>query len=70
MAFILDISDYWDRKRAALECYKSQFVDAHPGLVDRFRDHAASWGFLIGTQYGEPFASREPLGLTSMAGLV
>ena len=69
-AFILDISHYWDRKQAAIECYKSQFVDPYPGLVERFREHAAAWGFLIGTRYGEPFASREPLGLTSMQTLV
>lgn len=69
-AFILDISDYWDRKRAAIECYKSQFIDRSVGLVDRFRDQAANWGFLIGTRYGEPFASREPLGLSSTKGLI
>jgi len=63
-SFILDISDYWDRKRAAIERFRSQFV------VDRFRDHAASWGSLIGTRFGEPFASREPVGLASMSGLL
>lgn len=69
-AFILDISSHWDRKRAAIECYKSQFIDRSAGLVDRLRDMAASWGFLIGTQYGEPFASREPIGLGSMRELI
>jgi bacillithiol biosynthesis deacetylase BshB1 len=65
-AFILDISGYWDRKRAAMECYRSQFVEHNDGLLDRLRELAATWGFLIGTQYGEPFASREPVGLSSM----
>lgn len=69
-AFILDISPYWDRKRAVIECYRSQFVDNHSGIPDRLRDMAATWGFLAGTQYGEPFASREPLGLSSMKGVV
>ena len=26
-AFVLDISDSWEKKRAALECYRSQFGD-------------------------------------------
>jgi len=69
-AFVLDISGYWDRKQAAIECYRSQFVDNYSGLVERLRDMASTWGFLIGTRYGEPFASREPIGLTSLAGLV
>ena len=73
-AFVLDISDYWEQKRAAIECYRSQFVDNQPPglpkLVDRLRDRAATWGWSIGVDYGEPFASREPIGLCSMNGLI
>ena len=73
-AFILDISDEWEKKRAAIECYQSQFVTGRPveppTFVDSLRDEAASWGKTIGTKYGEPFTSREPLGLSTMAGLV
>ena len=35
-------------------------------LLTRLRDQAAYWGQLIGAEYGEPFAVREPLGLHSM----
>ncbi len=73
-AFILDISPFWEQKRAALECYRSQFFDGRPKegptLIDRLADQAATWGFAIGTQYGEPFACREPVGLTSLEHLV
>lgn len=73
-AFVLDISDFWETKRAALECYRSQFVEGHPQdsptMIDRLRDQAAFWGSLIGARYGEPFASREPVGLTTMQGIV
>ena len=73
-AFVLDISPYWDRKRQALECYHSQLVKGHenetPPLMERIRTHHAHWGHLIGKQYGEPFASREPLGLKSLSELV
>ena len=73
-AFVLDISAYWEKKRAAIECYQSQFVvgrgDSGGSLVERFRDQAATWGLLIGVPYGEPFACREPIGLTSLSGLI
>lgn len=69
-AFILDISPFWSQKRAAIECYRSQFVDGRPSdpptFIDRQRDQAAYWGSLIGAAYGEPIASREPLGLSSL----
>lgn len=68
-AFILDISRYWPQKRAAIECFHSQFIEGRPTepptFLDRQRDQAAYWGSLIGTQYGEPYAVREPLGLAS-----
>lgn len=73
-AFILDISDYWEKKQAAIECYRSQFIEGRgadsPTLIDRLRDQAATWGWAINARYGEPFASREPIGLTSMRALL
>lgn len=73
-AFVLDITRYWDRKRAAIECYQSQFIVGRPSepptFIDRWRDQAAYWGAAIGTAYGEPFFSREPLGLSTMNGLL
>ncbi|HVX64523.1 MAG TPA: bacillithiol biosynthesis deacetylase BshB1 [Pirellulales bacterium] len=69
-AFVLDISPFWLDKLAAIECYQSQFVEGRPTdpptFIDRQRDLAAYWGSLIGAAYGEPFASREPLGLDSL----
>ncbi len=73
-AFIVDISDYWDRKLASLRCYCSQLIQGRPEepptFLDRLRDQAAVWGWAIGSRYGEPFATREPVGLTSLEGLV
>lgn len=73
-AFVLDISDWWEKKRAAIECYRSQFIEGRPSepptFVDRLRDQAAFWGWSIGTDYGEPFASREPVGFASLRDLV
>jgi bacillithiol biosynthesis deacetylase BshB1 len=73
-AFVLDISAHWPKKRAAIECYRSQFITGRPTepptFLDRLRDQAAYWGWSIGTAYGEPFASREPVGLASLRELV
>ncbi len=73
-AFVLDISNHWKQKRAAIECYQSQFVQGRPQdpptFLDRLRDEAAYWGKTIGTKYGEPFTSREPIGMTSMRDLI
>ncbi len=73
-AFILDISDYWDRKQAAIECYRSQFIEGRPQepptMVDRLRDQASAWGWAIGARYGEAFATREPVGLSSLRDLL
>ena len=70
-AFVLDISQHWEQKRAAIECYHSQFIEGRPTVaptfLDQLRDQAAYWGWSIGAQYGEPYYSREPLGLSSMS---
>lgn len=73
-AFVLDISRHWENKLAAIQCYRSQFITGRPTepptFLDRLRDQAAFWGWSIGAAYGEPFASREPLGLARLRDLV
>jgi bacillithiol biosynthesis deacetylase BshB1 len=72
-AFVLDISQHWERKIAAIACYESQFVTGRaesPTFLERMRDEAAYWGKCIGTRYGEPFHCREPLGLESLRALI
>lgn len=73
-AFVLDISPFWDRKIQAIACYESQFITGRstdpPTFLDQLRDEAAYWGKSIGAKYGEPFASREPIGLADFASLV
>ncbi len=73
-AFVLDISDYWERKLESLRCYRSQFVAGrehlNPSFLDQLQDEAAYWGKSIGVRYGEPFTSREPIGLTGFSELI
>jgi bacillithiol biosynthesis deacetylase BshB1 len=73
-AFVLDISEQMDAKLASIRAYESQFITGRPKegpqFMDQLRDEASYWGKAIGVQYGEPFTSREPIGLSSMSQLV
>lgn len=73
-AFVLDITQQWDQKRRAMECFHSQLIKGRendvPPLLERVRIHHAYWGNAIGVEYGEPFATREPLGMSSLSQLV
>ena len=66
-AFVLDIGDAIEAKLAAIRCYESQRLeesrDGLPSVVDDIRDRARYWGWTIGRHYGEPFASREDVGI-------
>jgi bacillithiol biosynthesis deacetylase BshB1 len=72
-AFVLDISEQWSQKEAAIRCYHSQFIEGRsttpPTILDQLRDEASYWGRTIGATYGEPFNAREPIALRSMANL-
>lgn len=72
--WIVDISDQWDRKRASIEAYESQFITGRPtephSMIEKLEFDAAHWGNLIGRQYGEPFATKEPLAMRSIRDLI
>lgn len=73
-AFVIDISDCLEQKMQAVAAYQSQFVtgkpNAFPTPLDDIRDRARYWGWTIGKAYGEPFGSREEIGLSGLEGLV
>jgi bacillithiol biosynthesis deacetylase BshB1 len=73
-AFVLDITDQWEKKRKSIECYHSQFVQGReeldPPFIDQLEYEALYWGKTIGVKYGEPFNSREPIGLSDFGGLI
>lgn len=73
-AFVMDISDEIEAKMRAIACYESQFAAGRNsrslGPVNDIRDRARYWGWSIGASYGEPFASREEIGLRSLAALL
>ncbi|WP_010587480.1 bacillithiol biosynthesis deacetylase BshB1 [Schlesneria paludicola] len=70
-SFVFDISDAIDEKMASVHCYASQFltgrVQEFPTALDDIRDRARYWGWSINSKYGEPFASRESVRMSSFA---
>ncbi len=69
-SFVVDISDAFDTKMAAIRCYASQFDGAraageiHPtgqDLYELIRVQSAHYGSLIRRPYGEPFFCQETL---------
>lgn len=72
-SFILDVSDHMETKMEAVRCYYSQFEKGRPDgaqFYELVRNRNAYWGSLIGVPYGEPFASREQLGLRGISELI
>lgn len=72
-SFVLDISRFHETKMQAIACYRSQFIDGRPTepptFMDELRDRARYWGWSIGVRYGEPFLTREEVGLRSLGSL-
>jgi bacillithiol biosynthesis deacetylase BshB1 len=67
-SFIIDITPHIDAKMAAVAAYASQFGPerGNADLLDEIRKWNAYFGSLIGTPYGEPFVSREEIGLRGL----
>lgn len=65
--FIVDISEEFDQKIEVIKCYKSQFVEneKNQAVFERVQVRSQYWGGRIRAKYGEPFSSKEELGLKS-----
>jgi bacillithiol biosynthesis deacetylase BshB1 len=66
--FVVDISEHFEARLAALMAYKSQFADqqegsdifpAHEEIRDRIHSMARFYGMLAGVKYAEPFLQKE-----------
>ena len=76
--FVVDISAEFEKKMQAVRCYASQFEGATQAgevyptgepLYDVIRHHAAHYGSLIRTRYGEPFFTYETMRVDDIAAL-
>jgi bacillithiol biosynthesis deacetylase BshB1 len=69
--FVVDISDNWDQKEAAIRAFKSQFFDpassepasyiSSPDFLHFIQARAMEMGHKIGVKYGEGFQSQKTL---------
>ncbi|MFO0969210.1 MAG: bacillithiol biosynthesis deacetylase BshB1 [Gemmataceae bacterium] len=71
-SFVLDVSPFQDKKLEAIRCYHSQFVEGRRGtaFLDELRDVGRYWGWTIGARYGEPFLTREKIGVRNLAEVI
>ncbi len=69
-SFVVDITDSFERKMAAIRCYASQFDGAKAAgeifptgqdLYELIRVQSAHYGSLIRTAYGEPYFTHETM---------
>jgi len=76
--FVVDISDTFEDKLAAIRCYPSQFDGAQQAgevypngesLYDIVRHQAAHYGSLIRVRYGEPFHTTETMRVDDITAL-
>ena len=72
-SFVLDVTPHFETKMRAIECYRSQFIEGRdptpPTVLDDLRARGRYWGWAVGAGYGEPFVSREEVGLRSLRDL-
>jgi LmbE family N-acetylglucosaminyl deacetylase len=68
--FVVDVSDEFEQKLAAVACYQSQFEGARRAgevqpngepLLEIVRHHAAHYGSYIRARYGEPYFTMETM---------
>ncbi|MCI0750723.1 MAG: bacillithiol biosynthesis deacetylase BshB1 [Flammeovirgaceae bacterium] len=74
--FVVDISDFWQKKVDAIKAFKTQFFDANskepetyisrPIFIEFIEARAKELGHSIGVQYGEGFTSGAALGVNSL----
>ncbi|MDX2118275.1 MAG: PIG-L family deacetylase [Planctomycetota bacterium] len=69
--FVIDTTPHAAQKRDAILAYRTQFIDnaKNHGVVEWLDAMGTYFGSRIGTKAGEPFFAKEPLGLSSFAGL-
>lgn len=76
-AFVLDISDVWERKLEAIKAYQTQFESSangirtaisEPGFLKLIEARATWFGSMIGTAYGEPYYMPGPVPVVDLPG--
>jgi bacillithiol biosynthesis deacetylase BshB1 len=78
--FIVDVSDYWDKKMEAIRAFKTQFFDptsnepetyiSSPSFLRMLEARGIELGHAIGVKYGEGFTVRRVPGVNDLFDLI
>jgi N-acetylglucosamine malate deacetylase 1 len=77
-AFVLDISDVWERKMEAIRAYQTQFQSSEegihtaisePGFLKLVEARAIWFGAMIGAAYGEPYYMPGPVPVAELSNI-
>jgi len=70
LSFVMDVSEAWETKMKAVNCYKSQFFDrkskeprtfiAEEKFLEMIEARGKHFGALIGARYGEAYVTKQP----------
>ena len=74
--FVVDVSDFWEKKMDAIRAFKTQFFDpkssepntyiSNPSFLKMVESRAQEMGHAIGVKYGEGFTVRRFIGVKSL----
>ncbi|MEM1042123.1 MAG: bacillithiol biosynthesis deacetylase BshB1 [Bacteroidota bacterium] len=83
--FVVDVTDVWDQRTAALQAFESQFFNpdyeagedepetfiSNPGFFQWVEARARVYGYRVGATFGEPLLYRHgPVGVQDLAGML
>lgn len=78
--FVVDITPFWDTKKASIMAFKSQFFDpeskepesfiSSPGFMDFIEARAKEFGHKISAKYGEGFTVERVAGVKNLFDLI
>lgn len=78
--FVVDVSDGWEKKIKAIECFKSQFFDPNntepetyissPDFMKVIEARGKDLGYSIGAKYGEGFIKVRNIGVSDLKNLL
>jgi len=78
--FVIDISDFWNKKMEAVRAFRTQFYDpnstepdtyiSNPGFLKLLESRANEFGHAIGASYGEGFTVRRVIGANNLFDII
>ncbi|MCU0467988.1 MAG: bacillithiol biosynthesis deacetylase BshB1 [Arcicella sp.] len=78
--FVVDISEFWDKKEASIRAFRSQFYDPNstepnsylssPAFLKFVEARNREMGHAIGVEFGEGFTSYKKLGISNLSNLI